>query len=640
MDAGFVVLRFSEDVNASSIAVGAFSLVAARGANVTAEGVTFDAALDAASSTGNATQVRIDLSVSTLNRVKADAGLAVSRSTSFLAVAAGGIADFAGNSMRQVASASAVAAVSYVADATGPVLQSFALNMTSGVLRLTFDEVVARATFDATQARLVNAATGATVAVALDAVAVDAPAANSTTLGFTLTQAAANEVRARTGLGTTVDNTYLQLLAGAIRDAAGNANLPVTANATQVVQDALPARLLALPRIAAFTLDVDVGTLLVTFNEPVRGESFDPTGLTVQAARTSAIESVTLTGGAVSLVRAEAGDVGSRVVRVDLLQDDTVSLKLNLNLATAQADTYLSATNATVQDMSGNWNAPVPTNDARPSSVYQRDETPAALVSYELDMLAGTLSLTFSDVVDVSTLRVQSIALVNAGTSYALQSSTTNSTDGLYVVIDLSVEDLLGVLRVPGLARTRDTTFLTMDATALDDFAGLDVAVVTSDSPQQALAFVADTAAPTLVSFDFNLTAGDLALTFSEPVNASTVDFARIQLRAAANATDAALTLSLTGGALTQSADDRVLYVRMTAADFLALQAKRALATNASTTFVFVDGLLDDYFGNTLAAADATAQQVAVFGEDTRAPTLVSVSLDLDARTMSMVFSE
>ncbi|EGD73786.1 hypothetical protein PTSG_12324 [Salpingoeca rosetta] len=530
----------------------------------------------------------------------------------------------------------------FVTDTTAPGLVSFGIDMEAGTVALTFDESIDSVSLQATGMTLQTAmwASGAAYSANHTLTGGSVTVLSSTTLELALLTADVQRLKALDLCLGAAANCTLSAAGGFVQDLALSPNEALAIsraaalNASAIVAD------VTSPRIAAFTLDVDVGTLLVTFNEPVRGESFDPTGLTVQAARTSAIESVTLTGGAVSLVRAEAGDVGSRVVRVDLLQDDTVSLKLNLNLATAQADTYLSATNATVQDMSGNWNAPVPTNDARPSSVYQRDETPAALVSYELDMLAGTLSLTFSDVVDVSTLRVQSIALVNAGTSYALQSSTTNSTDGLYVVIDLSVEDLLGVLRVPGLARTRDTTFLTMDATALDDFAGLDVAVVTSDSPQQALAFVADTAAPALVSFDFNLTAGDLALTFSEPVNASTVDFARIQLRAAANATDAALTLSLTGGALTQSADDRVLYVRMTAADFLALQAKRALATNASTTFVFVDGLLDDYFGNTLAAADATAQQVAVFGEDTRAPTLVSVSLDLDARTMSMVFSE
>ncbi|EGD73787.1 hypothetical protein PTSG_12325 [Salpingoeca rosetta] len=398
MDAGFVVLRFSEDVNASSIAVGAFSLVAARGANVTAEGVTFDAALDAASSTGNATQVRIDLSVSTLNRVKADAGLAVSRSTSFLAVAAGGIADFAGNSMRQVASASAVAAVSYVADATGPVLQSFALNMTSGVLRLTFDEVVARATFDATQARLVNAATGATVAVALDAVAVDAPAANSTTLGFTLTQAAANEVRARTGLGTTVDNTYLQLLAGAIRDAAGNANLPVTANATQVVQDALPARLLAL------SLNMDSGVLSLSYSEPVQALTLVPAAITLARAANSTstytlAHSTVVTSGY------------TQVVDVALGAEDITALKL-AGICLFQDACAVSANGTLVQDATGAFVPAVA--DAEINDVFVADQTAPALADrgfLYFDLNNGTIALSFTEVVNVTSARPTRITL-------------------------------------------------------------------------------------------------------------------------------------------------------------------------------------------------------------------------------------
>ncbi|EGD82839.1 hypothetical protein PTSG_11402 [Salpingoeca rosetta] len=693
MDAGFVVLRFSEDVNASSIAVGAFSLVAARGANVTAEGVTFDAALDAASSTGNATQVRIDLSVSTLNRVKADAGLAVSRSTSFLAVAAGGIADFAGNSMRQVASASAVAAVSYVADATGPVLQSFALNMTSGVLRLTFDEVVARATFDATQARLVNAATGATVAVALDAVAVDAPAANSTTLGFTLTQAAANDVRTQAGLGTTVDNTYLQLLAGAIRDAAGNANLPVTANATEVVQDSTPARLLAL------SLNMDSGVLSLSYSEPVQALTLVPAAITLARAANSTstytlAHSTVVTSGY------------TQVVDVALGAEDITALKL-AGICLFQDACAVSANGTLVQDATGAFVPAVA--DAEINDVFVADQTAPALADrgfLYFDLNNGTIALSFTEVVNVTSARPTRITLQSffesPEASYTLTGGRVlggyhSGPGSTVVLIALSTSDLNAVKSNPDICRARSTCYLSATAGVVDDlnansahpisetepFVAAQAFVTDTTAPglvsfgidieagtvaltldesidsvslhatgmtlqtamwakrgRQALAFVADTAAPALVSFDFNLTAGDLALTFSEPVNASTGDFARIQLRAAANATDAALTLSLTGGALTQSADDRVLYVRMTAADFLALQAKRALATNASTTFVFVDGLLDDYFGNTLAAADATAQQVAVFGEDTRAPTLVSVSLDLDARTMSMVFSE
>ena len=1016
MDSGEVLLRFSEDVNATRLVTEALTLVPSPGANATTDGVQLVPARDVQLAAANASHALIQLSTQTLNSIKLNPGLATSKDTVFMAVLQEfAIADFAGNRMRLVSSADAVAATAFARDATGPQILSFALNMTSGAISLTFDEVVVRASFDATLAQLINSPGAPTATVTLDAQSITQDSFNSTQLTFTLTQAAANQIRAQQALGTALQNTFVRLQPGAIQDTFGNANELSTANATAVTLDTLPTRLVSLdldmdtgvlnmsfsepvnvlsvlpsavtlsdavnssnthvladtqvvgsgfaqtvalqlgdkdirdlklariclfrdsctfssnatmardaaglylpavseapidgtfvadstppflpdrgflyfnlnngtlalsfsevvnvssvqptrivlqsyfetpevtytltggsvlsgyhpgpastavvialsdtdanaikaaqglctsratcfislsaafladgagnpseaaagdspfagaqsfvadttepglvsvevdmdggelvlefdetvsaislqptlltlqtapwagasaysanytltggsvtalstttlrvtmltanvqaikaldlcldpaaadnctlsagagfiqdtaltpnqalaiapsspanvsaitpdttaPRLSAFNLDIDAGVMLITFNEPVRRESVTVTEMTLQATSASDAESVALSGGSVTLQRASPSDVGARIVRVVLLQSDVVAIRLNTALATSLANTYLSATNNTARDMSQNLMEPVPVSDARQSSVYQADITPAALVSFSLDMAQGTLALTFTDVVDVSTLRVSGLAIFSGSESYALQSSTTNSTDGLIISIELSEEDLLGILRFPNLARSQNSTLITVSATALDDFTGLDVAVVTAEDPKVAALYVPDTQAPQLTSFDLNMTRGDLTLVFSEPVNASTIDLAALQLRASANATAEDTVLSLSGGSTTQSSDDTEITVRLTTDDFLQLQAKRALASNATTTYLAADGAVRDYFGNALLAP--VAVPVATYGDDVLEPVLLSFALDLDQRVLAMTFSE
>ena len=70
MDSGEVLLRFSEDVNATRLVTEALTLVPSPGANATTDGVQLVPARDVQLAAANASHALIQLSTQTLNSIK------------------------------------------------------------------------------------------------------------------------------------------------------------------------------------------------------------------------------------------------------------------------------------------------------------------------------------------------------------------------------------------------------------------------------------------------------------------------------------------------------------------------------------------------------------------------------------------
>merc|ERR1711871_191988 len=92
---------------------------------------------------------------------------------------------------------------------------------------------------------------------------------------------------------------------------------------------------------------------------------------------------------------------------------DMNQIKMLRSLAQSDGSTYLihswEAANAMIWDM--NQNAVVPITTAQNVRVYTIDETTPSLESYDLDMTAEVLTLTFSETVDTATLDVTGITI-------------------------------------------------------------------------------------------------------------------------------------------------------------------------------------------------------------------------------------
>jgi hypothetical protein len=239
------------------------------------------------------------------------------------------------------------------------------------------------------------------------------------------------------------------------------------------------------------------------------------------------------------------------IIEIVMLEVDTTALKTNSALSSLLTNTFLRITPAVANDASGNPVQPIDGTFALAAAAFGVDNLPAHLVNFTLNMEDETLTLSFDDVMDVSSVVVAAFKIQSTptahlaggiGLSYDLQSSTSSSLDGYVVVIDLSFDDKLALDRILGLASVQSNTFLTLTANAINDIDSRDVLSVTT--ALQATNFFPDVTAPSVTNFTLDMGTGDLRLTFSEAINTSVFSSTTITLINAQDQCDTAAAAS------------------------------------------------------------------------------------------------
>jgi hypothetical protein len=429
------------------------------------------------------------------------------------------------------------------------------------------------------------------------------------------------------------------------------------------------------------------GLLTMQFNEPVSPTTIDVTGIQLQSTKVSGAgtESYRLTGGDLDAASAiPYGDFvfGLRSVSIVLTEADQTMLKTNFALSTAVNNTFLVADSKTIADTAGNQLAAVVVSDALGISdpvdlVIDGEE--ARVTDIQVDFDLKKLSVKFDDVVDASTLKVHSFTFHNAEVAastdqYELQSSTTSSSDGYLMVIDLSQTDELELNRKVTLATELANTYLTMTAQSFNDMDGRDVIAITTG--MQVSHFVNDTTPPKLDGFSINLSDETMELRFSEPVRLTTFDPTAITLSNGMIPADyepepepepeagsepepepepreaegESLLLQLTGGSDFQisgvnfeiSDPQKIVRFKLLKRDLDALKLIDGLFTSANDSFVaHTNALIRDMFAVPVVPI-SLANPLAVdgFSEDLVAPELLSFTVDMDAAFLTMSFSE
>ena len=123
------------------------------------------------------------------------------------------------------------------------------------------------------------------------------------------------------------------------------------------------------------------------------------------------------------------------------------------------------------------------------------DTNNPSLSSWSLDLSAPTLTLNFSETVDVSTRDLTALTAQDAATatgSHTLTTSDTASGDGTSVVIDLSIADKAGIR---AFAVDIGTSYLRTTNLLIDDMAGNANSVIADGTAMQAGAYTGPTAA-------------------------------------------------------------------------------------------------------------------------------------------------
>lgn len=343
-----------------------------------------------------------------------------------------------------------------------------------------------------------------------------------------------------------------------------------------------------------------------------------------------------------------------------LSPEDAAAIKLTSGLASSVSDSYLSFEFFTAQDIAGNQLAAITTASARPFDALVVDTVPPTLDSFTFDPShpAHTLvTLVFSepvrtDLLDTQRFVVQSRYASRDGARYALTGGTVISSSLYSVTVELLAADITAMKLIPGLIRTRESTYLLVEAGATTDLAGNPLVAYLDGAALKCLTFVRDSSPPAIVQSLFDLDAGRITFVFNEPVVRATVDVSALTIQLSATAgtpglvsfgnTISKYTLSTMSYVSNANLLSETVVVNLAQTDQDELKNRFPLVSSlAYTWFSYTPLFVEDTVHNSITAVRASAPvQATGYVKDTTRPTVTRYALDMNSQLVTLTFSE
>ena len=632
MNEGVLTLSFTEVVNIDTLNVSGLTLQSAQG----------DSPLQQYTpQSGNGsyttlTNVQVTLSAQDLNAIKKLTSLATNMSNTYVSITPLFISDMVGIPVRAISAPTALQVFSYTRDATPPLLICFSLNLTSEILSLTFSETVDASTVNPTLITLQSDLTSTPTSVTLSGGTVSPD--DSTIIDITLSQYDLHRIKWEDNLATELNNTCISVSSATVYDLSQPAEAIV---ATRLCAKSFSSDAVA-PRLQSFSVFLNHSQLILNFDEPVETSSINLTLITLQNTSnfsSAGAESFTLTGG--------------NITRTSLLQfvvtvsnDDLNEIKKMLNLLRDRESTFIRIPADFATDLNNNSIVAIPPTAALEAAVFYDDDGRPILEGFDLDMDSGTLTLSFSETVDINSVDLTGIGLQLMSTvnlsmpelRYQLMAGRLLTTSNSPTVMLLLNNSDLNVLKTRQIGRT-DSVWITVEESTVRDIVGLPVQVVNQANSIRLSDYTPDTSPPQLLSFRINMDASSITLSFNETVDASTLQAGEITITAGFNITSGNLSYTLTANSVTSSSNQPEIVINVDNDDLNELKRRPGLATSIEDTYIRLTGrTINDTFGNMVVEQEAI--QAADYSRDATGPVLNSFTLDMNTGTLTLSFFE
>ena len=522
-----------------------------------------------------------------------------------------------------------VQATAVTADSTPPELNSFTIDVNNGLIVLTFSETVEAASFDPTALTLQSSDSGTALMYTLQGGSVlsleDTPY-----ISLELTTADLNAVKAIRGLATSQADTYLSIAMGGVQDIVGlNVTAILEDSAIQTVNyttDVTP------PILMGVSLNLTTNELILTFDETISALPGDVVveRITIRPDGNDSSIGVPLT------VSSQVVSNDSIVIVIELGATDLNRIKLNTGLATDSSNTFVTVERSAFVDMSTNRNGNL--EQTLMADEFEEDRISPSLSSWSFDLNQGCIQLRFDEPVDVTTLNIRGLTLldnVTGSVMFTLIDAFTNSSNGTLIKLFILDEDLNSIKQNESLLTAISNAYLSLDSTFIQDMNGQPLTPVAA---QQAEAFVPDSSRPYLIQYDLDMNTGRLRLEFSETVDSLSFNPTGITLQPAMVTTLDADQYTLTEGDLLTIGDEVVLTLQLSEIDLNAIKARMIGLDNGTTWLLLDNTTVQDQSGE--AVIPAGPVPVDMLTPDMTSPQLESFVLDYTNETITLVFSE
>ena len=389
------------------------------------------------------------------------------------------------------------------------------------------------------------------------------------------------------------NNCILRLQTTFIKDVSGNGLKAL------VKTDFIAPQKLVLdstaPVVKTVSLNVNTGSISLTFDEPVQSDGLAPSAITLQnnPAKGSASETLTLSETVVS-------GSDSTIVTFTIHAADNTKLKALGDLCTKASNAFLSAVAGMVEDKRNNKNKDITTGIQIAPLVG--DTTPPTLLAFAAaNPNTGALTLSFNEPVDIATLVYTSIVVQNNNAGNGLTYTLQDVWQGCVreycakteVVITMADSDLQALQRLGNtIFTTKDNTFITVKANAIADMSAQKFAAGTTKQ----LVAMGNRVKVTLVSYSLDMSKGELGLLFDGSVKKSSFKPDKLTLSSAKSGTGIE-SFEFTKDTTCSSQDGFAMTLNIGSKDLNNIKKLRNLATSDTSTFLyFTADVFDDLF--------------------------------------------
>uniref|UniRef100_A0A1X7SG78 Uncharacterized protein n=1 Tax=Amphimedon queenslandica TaxID=400682 RepID=A0A1X7SG78_AMPQE len=352
--------------------------------------------------------------------------------------------------------------------------------------------------------------------------------------------------------------------------------------------NALQVRTLYVDSIAPTLLEfsefnINDGYIILSFSEPMDTDTVAPRNITLHSSSTGG-ESYTLTGYRNSTAR----NALKTSIQVYLTDSDVREIRLISTLALGASSTYISLLSGAFEDIAGN---PVNATTTRfLVDTFPPDTTPPVLTSFTINMNEGTLTLTFDEVVSISSVDPLFITFHNnenetlVTSSYQLTGGDPSNENNDVITLTFSAIDFDKLKSLDSLATSINDTFISITSDFVTDLSSVQVAAV---DRQKASNYTPDSINPFLVSYTLNLTSGSLVMEFSEYVNTSTFMPQQVTiLNEPVFISPTRVHRTLTGGTQVPSEDLRIIELMLNDNDLNFIKEDLTFATSINNTYI------------------------------------------------------
>jgi len=509
--------------------------------------------------------------------------------------------------------------------------------MDAGHLTLTFSETVRTNTLNVGAIRIqstLDLANGVSHVLTTSS----SSSVNGPIIVVQLSIADSNELKRILGLARSQASTFVSITNACIRDMGGLQVVAIGSSNALQIGTYIPDS--TRPVLTEFDLDMDAETMTLVFDETVSAASLDVRKISLATASSTA--AYTLLAGSTS-----SAD-GTRIV-VNLAKNDVYAIKLLPSIATSVSNTVILAADSMILDMATTANGVAST--LLGVTTLTADHTAPNLVSFDVNMDSGRITLHFDEPIHVSSFDVLSLTAQKSsngadGNNVVLEGAAdVGATDGLQVDVVLTTLTLDRIKFNSVMYVSTITSYLSVRSTFAVDMAGNSIAPILSTAALRASSYQVDVTSPTLVQYELNMNIGELTLTFSETISEVSFTVTEVQLQSAsyvAAADIGSFAYTLTGGAVSFSALSTVVTVQLTLLDMNILKQREIGRSAVASWLVFTSSTVQDKSGDRVVALvnGQNAQMAAVYTPDTTRPVVNSLSLSMNTGVLTLSFSE